>query len=210
MLLLFGEFQDGEAYATNEGTALFILAACILTLILLNLVIAIMSDTYERVMTNIVDSDNKQLNSMILQYENFLAWKRKAGSPVHLFWFTYLQASSSAWVSQVDYVTEALKGPVGEVKKQILGLKKEMVLGETRQRMSERHIANKFDEARRRQEGIREELLDKIVDLEKANKGSFEKVNETLNVILQKISTGSSAATGEKKESPSADDNSEE
>lgn len=38
---------------------LFFGSTSILTLTLLNLIIAIMSDTYERVMTNVHDSDNK-------------------------------------------------------------------------------------------------------------------------------------------------------
>ena len=47
-----------------------------LTLILLNLVIAQMSDIYENVMTTIHETDNKELNTMIIQYENKLFWKR--------------------------------------------------------------------------------------------------------------------------------------
>ena len=78
-LLTFGEFEmnHSEVIKTQEGAYLFLVSTGVLTLILMNLIIAIMSDTYEKVMTSIVDSDNRQLNKMILQYEKILLWKRK-------------------------------------------------------------------------------------------------------------------------------------
>ena len=52
-LLIFGEFSI-DNYGQAEFT-LFFAATFFLALIMLNLVIALMTDTYERVMTNIVE-----------------------------------------------------------------------------------------------------------------------------------------------------------
>lgn len=78
-LLMFGEFEDDPLSAdkTIILPILFLIATAILPMILLNLVIAIMSDTYENVVTNGGDSDNKQLNTMMLQFENLMFWKRE-------------------------------------------------------------------------------------------------------------------------------------
>lgn len=69
------EYFDADTKKTVKQTivipVLFFSATAILPLILLNLVIAIMSDTYEKVITSIGDSDNKQLNAIIIQYENW-------------------------------------------------------------------------------------------------------------------------------------------
>ena len=97
-LLSFGQFEEDD-WDTSEGTFIFCLSTGILTLILMNLIIAIMSETYERVMTSVVESDNRQLNTMILQYENMLFWKRSCGSEKHLFWITYSQSSKDEWLS---------------------------------------------------------------------------------------------------------------
>lgn len=99
-LLMFGEFGDDPDFKLGGvGVFLFFMATTILPMILLNLVIAIMSDTYEKVVTNKDDSDNHQLNTMILQFENMLFWKRKYGTPQHLFWFNYSCARTDIWVS---------------------------------------------------------------------------------------------------------------
>lgn len=90
-LLTFGEFDDND-WKNTQGAILFSVSTCILTLILMNLVIAIMSDTYEKVMTGINESDNKQLNSMILQYENLLFLQRNEEESKHLFWVTYIKS----------------------------------------------------------------------------------------------------------------------
>ena len=74
-LLMFGEYEgdDYEIYTSYDGEPehtkmnvvvplLFFASTSILPLLLLNLVIAIMSDSYEKVITNDGESDNQQLN----------------------------------------------------------------------------------------------------------------------------------------------------
>ena len=85
---------------------IFVVATAILPMILLNLVIAIMSDTYEKVITSIDESDNKQKNSIILQFENYMFLKRfiSDDKPKHLFWYEYSTGGAYQWVSQVDHI----------------------------------------------------------------------------------------------------------
>ena len=46
---------------------------------MLNMLIAIMSDTYARVMSEIVPSDYYELNNLILEQEELVFWKRNKG-----------------------------------------------------------------------------------------------------------------------------------
>ena len=66
-LLCFGEFSvdnyDGQDYT------IFIMATILLQLIMLNLLIAIMSDTFARVMDEIEETDGMALNNLILDVE---------------------------------------------------------------------------------------------------------------------------------------------
>ena len=98
--MTLGEF-DGSDYKTESytGALLFVFATAILTLILLNLVIAIMTDTFEKVMTSIDATDNRALCQMISQYENILFLNRKRGSPQYVYWVSYTAISSSQWTS---------------------------------------------------------------------------------------------------------------
>ena len=99
------------------GQMLFVLEAFFMNIILLNLIIALMSDTYENVMTNIVELDGRQLNTMILACEHFLFWKRDEGSPQHLYWVDYSSGSSEGWASSADYITTAVAGAKDEILK---------------------------------------------------------------------------------------------
>ena len=56
---------------------LYVFATFFLSLVMMNLIVALMSDTYNNVMTNIQMEDSRQLNSMILMYENMMFWQKK-------------------------------------------------------------------------------------------------------------------------------------
>ena len=62
---MFGDF-DTDDYTTSDWI-LFIIASFLMPLVMLNMLIAIMSDTYSRVMSEIVPSDFMELNEMILE-----------------------------------------------------------------------------------------------------------------------------------------------
>ena len=78
---------------------------------MMNLIVAVMSDTYNSVMTNIVIEDSRQLNSMILIYENILFWRRNYGKPKYLFWLQYTSSKEGEWTSVADHITEKLEKP---------------------------------------------------------------------------------------------------
>lgn len=78
--LMFGDF-DLQDDISNSGWILFVVSSCLMTLVMLNMLIAIMSDTYARVMGDIVPSDYAELNDMILEEELMLFRKRNSGTP---------------------------------------------------------------------------------------------------------------------------------
>jgi hypothetical protein len=86
---------------------------------MMNLVVAIMTDTYNSVMTNIIIEDSRNLNSMILIYENILFWRRNYGKPKYLFWLTYANSMEEEWTSIADHITEKLEKPYTELNQNI-------------------------------------------------------------------------------------------
>lgn len=55
---------------------LYYLGAFFIPIVMINLTVAVMSDTFERVMTTVNLTVGKDRNSLILNYENFLFWRR--------------------------------------------------------------------------------------------------------------------------------------
>ena len=62
---MYGDF-DIEAYDPGMWI-LFVIASIFMPLVMLNLLIAIMSDTYERVSNTMTEADGNELNSLILE-----------------------------------------------------------------------------------------------------------------------------------------------
>ena len=60
-----------------------------------------MADTYEKVMTKIVQSDYKEINNMIIQFENVQFRNRDKGEPQYLYWASYITGTTfDKWISQ--------------------------------------------------------------------------------------------------------------
>lgn len=114
--LTIGEYSLDDL--DTFGKLLFVVEAFFMNIILLNLIIALMSDTYENVMTNIQELDGRQLNELIIECENYLFWKRSWGKPQHLFWVDYQTESNGAWASSADYITTT----IDNTKKEIMAL----------------------------------------------------------------------------------------
>jgi hypothetical protein len=93
---MHGDFSYDD-YNAAQWT-LFVLSSIFMPLVMLNLLIAIMSDTFERVNNSMVEADGKELNSMILEQENMLFWNRSANERTHLHWAHYTDSSDGeAW-----------------------------------------------------------------------------------------------------------------
>lgn len=66
-LIIFGEYNLDEY--DNAKMSLFILSTILLSLVMLNLVIAIMSDSFDRVIDEKEESDGLELNELVLEAE---------------------------------------------------------------------------------------------------------------------------------------------
>ena len=62
---------------SNVFSILFLVATILNPLVMLNLLIAIMSDTYDRVQESVEVADGKELAEMVLEVEIFMFWNRK-------------------------------------------------------------------------------------------------------------------------------------
>lgn len=70
----YGDF-DTDNYTASQWS-LFIFASVLNPLIMLNLLIAIMGDTYDRVQNSFLVANMHEIADVILEYESLLFWKR--------------------------------------------------------------------------------------------------------------------------------------
>ena len=68
---------------------------------MLNLVIALMSDAYEEVMSSITEQDTFDTNSMIIETEKKFFWKRAKGQKSFFYCVDYVNEKTSDWKSQI-------------------------------------------------------------------------------------------------------------
>lgn len=94
-LVVFGEYNIDDY--NKYQWALFISTTVILSLIMLNLLIAIMSDTFERVMSEIDISDGIELNNLILDAESFKFRQRNQKERSYLHWVEYKTDGDFNW-----------------------------------------------------------------------------------------------------------------
>jgi len=83
-LLMYGDFSVDD-YSTSMWI-LFCIASIFMPLVMLNLLIAIMSDTYERVTNGMVEADGKELNALIIEQEQIMFWNRDKKESSHMQW----------------------------------------------------------------------------------------------------------------------------
>lgn len=101
-----GDFEGDK----NPDYIIFVvLITVIANIILLNLIIAIMSDAYAEVMASITEKGLQEQSAMILQQEKLMFWKRSSGTKMCLIWINYLDLLEGGWKSQVEAITSAVK-----------------------------------------------------------------------------------------------------
>lgn len=80
--LNIGDF-DTSGYSYLE-MVIFVVVSWITNIILLNLIISLMGDTYDRVQTNRTASDQEELLDAIIEYENKFVWNRKKSTKKYI------------------------------------------------------------------------------------------------------------------------------
>jgi hypothetical protein len=110
-LLMYGDFQGSYTSYNVAEWLLFILATIVIPLIMLNLLIAIMSDTYERVTTGMVEADGKELNSLILEQESIMFWNKNVDEKSHLHWVVQTDSSTGGqWQGRIKALQTMMAG----------------------------------------------------------------------------------------------------
>ena len=112
--VMFGNFavleeaidKDGG----NIGWAFYFLVTCMIPLVMLNLLIAIISETHSRVMEDQEKSDNLELNQIILELETILKVFKPIGNKSYLIFTEYADDfGSSKWRGRVQATTQKVK-----------------------------------------------------------------------------------------------------
>ena len=161
--LMFGDFNPDDY--TTAGWILFIIGSVFMTLVMLNMLIAIMSDTYARVMGEIIPSDYQELTNMILEQEEIMTWKRNSGRPVFLHWVQYLEKSEEdEWEGQIQSLIKKVGQSGANNPEVINGLNSKMDAILEILTLGQRDNNLKFDEQKKRFDSISQIIQQRNVD----------------------------------------------
>lgn len=105
-----GDF-DTDQYNDLE-TVLFVGGSLMNTIIMLNLLISIMSDTFDRIQQGTVEADRETLTGLILELEQLMFWNRAKSDQKYLFVCRFddadLAGSRASWEGKVRAILEKL------------------------------------------------------------------------------------------------------
>ena len=104
---MFGEF-DTEEYGTMEWV-LFGIATVLLPLLMMNLLIAIISDTFARVHLNRIESDYKEKALLLRELENMMFWNRNKSNLKFLHIIRYKGFTEKSTENLVEQIFEKLR-----------------------------------------------------------------------------------------------------
>jgi WD40 repeat protein len=162
--LNFNDFSGLMPSGYSENFSLtfwtiFFLASIMNPIILLNMLIAIMSDTYDRVQEDQIVADCKEMAGMIMQVESMMFWRR------HL--------NKTSFIQRCDYVRDLRSGDnewVGKIraiKKSISRLQVKVKGNDRKLERMQGKIGMKIKEIK----SINEQIAKKISELEGVNQG---------------------------------------
>lgn len=108
----FSGFLDGYFYSKSViFWCIFFISSIMNPIILLNLLIAIMSDTYDRVQEDQVVADCKEMAGLIMQAEGMLFWRRKLSKQGYLQRCDYtknLLTDSQEWMGKIRAIKKSI------------------------------------------------------------------------------------------------------
>ena len=107
--LSYGDFE--EDYLGGTEWTLFFVATLSLSLVMLNLIIAIMGDSYDRIMEGLVIEDEKERLRLILECGKYHRCKQQ--------WSGYLQLCKPDHISFDEAAESSWEGKVTAIKKAI-------------------------------------------------------------------------------------------
>jgi WD40 repeat protein len=108
----FGQYDTGD-YKVLQWISL-IITTTVNPLLMMNLLIAVMGDTYDRVQQDIVVADLKEIASQLYDIESVMFWRRKKGRPRYFQICAYSEGMSDSismddvWEGKVRQVTKAI------------------------------------------------------------------------------------------------------
>jgi sigma54-dependent transcription regulator len=161
--LNFNDFSGflSDNWSTQDLNAIFwvifFISSIMNPIVLLNMLIAIMSDTYDRVQEDQVVADCKEMAGLIMQAEGMIFWRRKM--------------SKKGYLQRCDYVrhltseTTEWMGKIRAIKKSIARLNLKSRSNDRKINQMQNKVLIKIKELK----GINESISKKITDMEGTN-----------------------------------------
>ena len=179
--LVLGDFDSSTFGALEWGV--FMCAALINVIIMLNLLVSILGDAYEKTQMSVRENDLYLMLEIISEYESLLYWRRNTSTPTVMFVCASAQIEENVqeWAGLAVDIKHAMKQENTEIKQQLkeLGTKN----SEIKQQLKELGTENA-----EMKKGLKE--LGSKADQENVEmKQQLKELGEKIDAILSRLST---------------------
>lgn len=150
-LLELGEFNMKDLSTISRFS--FVVSSIIGTIIMLNLLISIMGDTFDRVQEKMTEAGGKILAELILEIETLMIWRRDTGSKSYFTAcvFDSVNENNDIWQGKISRLTKKIENSDKLTARKYLllesqmdGLKKDMNEFKHQNSMNHQRILNEF------------------------------------------------------------------
>jgi hypothetical protein len=103
-----GNLLEVKTQSDKAKWLIFFFTTLVVTVIMLNLLISIIGDTYDRVQMQSAETSNKIKISMIHEIEKMFFWKRNSGSEKYMIICDKIEAESTDWEGKVKTIVQEI------------------------------------------------------------------------------------------------------
>jgi peptidoglycan hydrolase CwlO-like protein len=185
--LNLGDF-DPDKYSVGQYIV-FIIAAIMNLIIMLNLLISILGDSYDKVQFTMIETDYEQMTEVIIEMERMMIWNRdkKLARYIHKFELFKNEFSEVEWEGRIRIMQDSLSVIKTEVRDLETNLEKKI----EKIAESQTNLEKKIEEIAESQTNLEKNLEKKIAE----SQTNLEKKMDDIYQLLQALKEGSSSQT---------------
>jgi uncharacterized protein YqgV (UPF0045/DUF77 family) len=193
--LNLGDF-DPDKYSVGQYIV-FIIAAIMNLIIMLNLLISILGDSYEKVQFTMIETDYEQMTEVIIEMERMMIWNRdkKLARYIHKFELFKNEFSEVEWEGRIRIMQDSLSVIKTEVRDLETNLEKKIAESQT-------NLEKKIEKIAESQTNLENKMAESQTNLEKnlenkmaESQTNLEKKMDDIYQLLQALKEGSSSQT---------------
>ena len=181
---------------TATQWVVFVIASIINCIIMLNLLISILGDSYERIQLSLIESDYSQMLEIIIELEKLMVWNRNKGTPVYLQECKVVEDEENAgeWEGRIRLLQDRIGGVKSLIDENHVVLKEDLRFIKDSHKGLEINLKileenqKRLDSNQRRMEDSNKEISQNLQKMEEYHTRVENTIEEKFRLLDEKLS----------------------